>query len=40
MLLINRKNGFVGGLTFEIHPTNAGHSAIAREFEHVWRTLP
>lgn len=39
LLLINRKNGFVGGLTFEIHPTNAGHTAIAREFENAWSNL-
>jgi lysophospholipase L1-like esterase len=39
MLLINRQNGYVGGLTFEIHPTNAGHSAIAHEFEKVWKTV-
>ena len=40
LLLINRKNGFVGGFTFEIHPTNAGHTAIAQEFEKAWKALP
>jgi lysophospholipase L1-like esterase len=39
LLLINRRNGFTGGLTFEIHPSNAGHAAIAREFEKVWSAL-
>ena len=29
LLLINRQNGYVGGLTFEIHPSNAGHSVMA-----------
>lgn len=39
LLLIDRRNGFGGGLDFEIHPTNAGHSAIAREFERVWSEI-
>ena len=39
LLLIERRNGFNGGLDFEIHPTNAGHSVIASEFEKVWKTL-
>src|SRR5262245_13816007 len=39
MLLINRRNGFTGLFEFEIHPTNAGHTAIAREFERVWKTM-
>lgn len=40
LLLINRKNGFTGGLTFEIHPTNAGHTAIADLFGKAWSALP
>jgi lysophospholipase L1-like esterase len=39
LLLIERRNGFVGGLDFEIHPTNAGHTVIAGEFERVWNSL-
>ena len=39
LLLITRRNGFDGALDFEIHPTNAGHTAIAREFERVWETI-
>jgi hypothetical protein len=40
LLLINKRNGFVGGFDFEIHPTNAGHSVIAAEFARVWNSLP
>jgi len=39
LLLINRKNGYVGALAFEIHPSNAGHTAMALEFERVWRSM-
>jgi lysophospholipase L1-like esterase len=39
LLLINRRNGFGGGLDFEIHPSNAGHSAIAEEFARVWNSI-
>lgn len=39
LLLIHRKNGFSGPFDFEIHPSNAGHTAIAREFELVWNTI-
>jgi lysophospholipase L1-like esterase len=39
LLLIEKRNGFVGGFDFEIHPTNAGHTVIAGEFERVWNTL-
>ena len=39
LLLIERRNGFNGGLDFEIHPTNAGHTVIAEEFEKVWKSL-
>lgn len=40
VLLINRRNGFSDRFNFEIHPTNAGHSVMAREFDRVWNTLP
>jgi lysophospholipase L1-like esterase len=39
LLLINRRFGFTGPFEFEIHPSNAGHTAIAREFEQVWNTM-
>ena len=39
LLLINRRHGFTGPFEFEIHPSNAGHTAIAREFEQVWNTM-
>ena len=39
LLLIEKRNGFTGAFEFEIHPTNAGHTVIAKEFEHVWSGL-
>lgn len=39
LLLIEKRNGFTGAFEFEIHPTNAGHTLIAREFEKAWNTL-
>lgn len=39
LLLIEKRNGFTGVFEFEIHPTNAGHTVIAREFEKVWNSL-
>lgn len=39
LLLIEKRNGFTSPFDFEIHPTNAGHSVIAREFERVWNAL-
>jgi lysophospholipase L1-like esterase len=39
LLLIERRNGFTSPFDFEIHPTNAGHSAIAAEFERVWDSM-
>lgn len=39
LLLIDRRNGFVGDFDFEIHPSNAGHTAMAREFERVWNSI-
>jgi lysophospholipase L1-like esterase len=39
LLLIERRGGFEGPFDFEVHPTNAGHTAIAREFARAWDTL-
>jgi len=39
LLLIEKRNGFNGLFDFEIHPTNAGHSVIAAEFEKAWKNL-
>jgi lysophospholipase L1-like esterase len=39
LLLIEKRNGFTGAFEFEIHPSNAGHGVIAREFEGAWQTL-
>jgi lysophospholipase L1-like esterase len=39
LLLIEKRNGFSGAFEFEIHPTNAGHAVIAKEFEQVWSGL-
>jgi len=39
LVMLERRNGFHGGLDFNAHPTNLGHTFIAQEFTHVWRTL-
>jgi len=39
LLLIEKRNGFSGPFEFEIHPTNAGHTVIAKTFEDVWNSL-
>ena len=39
LLLIDKRNGFNGGLDFEIHPTNAGYQVMAKEFQKVWQTI-
>lgn len=39
LLLVQKQHGFTGAFEFEIHPTNAGHTVIAREFENAWRSL-
>jgi lysophospholipase L1-like esterase len=39
LLLIEKRDGFTGAFNFQIHPTNAGHTVIAREFERVWNSL-
>ena len=39
LLLIEKRNGFSGPFDFEVHPTNAGHAFIARQFEAAWQGL-
>jgi hypothetical protein len=41
LVTIERRLGFTGPgpFDFDPHPTNVGHSFIAREFENVWRSL-
>ncbi len=39
LTLIERRLGFEGPFDFEIHPTNLGHSFIAKEFKMVWSSL-
>ncbi|MEO6212587.1 MAG: SGNH/GDSL hydrolase family protein [Vicinamibacterales bacterium] len=39
LLLIEKRNGFNGPFDFDVHPTNAGHSFIAREFEEAWKRI-
>ncbi len=41
LLLIQKKNGVgPGPFDFDVHPTNAGHSLMAREFKKAWNALP
>ena len=41
LLLIQKKNGTGPGIfDYEVHPTNAGHAAIADEFGRAWASLP
>lgn len=40
LVTIERRLGFSGPFDYDIHPTNLGHSFIAREFEAVWQGLP
>ena len=40
LLTIEKRLGFISPFDFDIHPTNLGHSFIAREFEAVWQGLP
>jgi hypothetical protein len=40
LVTIERRLGFSGPLDFDVHPTNLGHTFIAREFERAWRELP
>ena len=42
LLLIQKKNGVTGPGPFdiEVHPTNAGHTVMAQEFERAWNALP
>lgn len=39
LLLIEKKNGYTSPLNFEVHPTNAGHSFIAKQFAAAWQGL-
>ena len=41
LLLIQKKNGITGpgSFDFEVHPTNAGHAAIAQAFQRAWAAL-
>lgn len=36
---IERRLGYEGPADFDIHPTNLGHTFIAKEFEKAWQTL-
>ena len=40
LVTIERRLGYEGPFDFDVHPTNLGHSVIAREFETVWNGLP
>jgi hypothetical protein len=40
LVTIEKRGGYSGPADFDIHPTNLGHSFIARAFEAVWRGLP
>jgi hypothetical protein len=40
LVTVERRLGFSGPFDFDVHPTNLGHSFIAREFEAVWNSLP
>lgn len=37
LVLVERRLGFTGLFNFEVHPTNLGHSFIAKEFEKAWQ---
>jgi GDSL-like Lipase/Acylhydrolase family len=39
LITIDRKFGYEGPFAFDVHPTNLGHSFIARQFEEVWEGL-
>jgi hypothetical protein len=38
LVTIERRLGFEGIFDFDVHPTNVGHTFIARRFENAWRT--
>lgn len=40
LLLIEKRDSFESTFDFDVHPTNAGHPVIAREFDRAWRSLP
>ena len=39
LLLVERRGGYTGGLDFDVHPTNSGHTFIAAQFAEAWRRL-
>jgi lysophospholipase L1-like esterase len=39
LVTIERRLGFNSPFDFDVHPTNAGHAFIARQFESVWQGL-
>ena len=39
LVTIERRFGYEGPADFDVHPTNLGHSFIARQFEAVWNSL-
>jgi hypothetical protein len=39
LVLVERRLGISGPLNFDIHPTNLGHTFIARQFEDTWKGL-
>ena len=40
LVTIERRLGYQSPTDFDVHPTNLGHSFIAREFEAAWNSLP
>ena len=38
-VLIERRGGFEGPFDFDVHPTNLGHTFIARQFKEAWLAL-
>jgi lysophospholipase L1-like esterase len=39
LVLIERRGGFEGPFDFDVHPTNLGHTFIARQFKEAWLAL-
>src|SRR5262245_51495300 len=39
LVTIERRGGIIGPFDFDVHPTNLGHSFIAKEFENAWLSL-
>lgn len=40
LVLVERRLGYTGPFDFDIHPTNLGHTFIAKQFEDVFQSLP